>query len=154
MPIPTPFPSPLAYSCWLPTLAFNSPYCLRLYGHGPLFYYPYSIEGVTGKVQSSRAPVLWSINGWTPPAKARLSLLSRQAGVSRHPAGSLRCLVQEAGGEQVIPTAFSGISSLTLASTLCLSSYGVQPELCTGNSIPLLGCDSRQMDNPEDAEWQ
>lgn len=52
--------------------------------------------------------------------KAPFSLLSRQAGVNRHAAGCLCCLgllvlslLQEARGEQTIPTAFSDIRSLT-----------------------------------------
>lgn len=52
--------------------------------------------------------------------KALLSLLPRQAGVNRQAAGCLSCLgllvlslLQEAGGEQTIPTAFSDIRSLT-----------------------------------------
>lgn len=66
--------------------------------------------------------------------------------------------MQEAGGELAIPTAFSGIRSLTLAITLCLLSIsGVQPELQTCNRITLLSLDSEAwiqgLGNPEDAPW-
>lgn len=68
--------------------------------------------------------------------------------------------MQQAGGEQAIPTAFSGISSLTLATTFCLlSGIGVQPDrILHTHSIPFSaqlrasGFGSRQVDNPEDAE--
>lgn len=68
--------------------------------------------------------------------------------------------MQEADGEQAIPTAFSGISSLTLATTFCLlSGVGVQPDrILHTRSIPfsaelrVSGFGSRQVDNPEDAE--
>lgn len=141
----------------LPSLAFSSLYCcLHPHGHSPVFYHPFSTEE-GGKCSP---PGLWFSGALMvdhPEGKLELWTVQTSRGKQTPSwlavlaaALCLLSLVQEAGGEQVIPTAFSGISLLTLATTLCLSNISVQPELCTCNSIPLLSFDSRRTD----AEWQ